>query len=366
MATYLTPEIYEALKYKKSPGGFTLEKVIQVGVDSPGHPWERASGVIAGDKESYEVFSLLFDKIIEDLHDHDSNSTQTRDIQTQGIERGDFDGKYVKSMRLTALRSLRGYRLPAACSRHERREIEHAVRLALCRLQGDFKGEYFAVADLTDSYKKRLSTRMLLPDPTAPVIACSGRARDWPDARGIFISSDKSFMVIVNETDHLQIVCLSKESHLLATFNKLCQGLSLLEEELQRNGEEIAWSDHLGYIVSDPANLGTGLDIKVRVKLRRLSVDNRLRYILKVLNLKRSRRGIHSVNIPKGEFYVYTTKTLGVTEVQMLQILIDGVDKLIQLEVALEKGEDIDDMLPESEDSRNKHLDCSAADFLAR
>ena len=50
----------------------------------------------------------------------------------------------------------------------------------------------------------------------------------------------------------------------------------------------------------------------------------------------------------------------------MLQILIDGVDKLIQLEVALEKGEDIDDMLPESEDSRNKHLDCSAADFLAR
>lgn len=68
------------------------------------------------------------------------------------------------------------------------------------------------------------------------------------------------------------MVCLSKEAHLIPTFKKLYRGLALLENELKRNGEEFVWNDHLGYIVSDPVNLGTGLDIRVRVKLRRLCV----------------------------------------------------------------------------------------------
>lgn len=65
---------------------------------------------------------------------------------------------------------------------------------------------------------------------------------------------------------------MSKESHLLAVFKKLYRGLALIEEELRRNGEEFIWSDHLGYIVSDPVNLGTALDVSVKVKLRRLSM----------------------------------------------------------------------------------------------
>lgn len=105
-------------------------------MDCPGKPWERLSGVIAGDKETYETFSILFDKIIEDLHGFGINGVHRKDISTQGIESGDFDGKYVKSTRLTVLRSLHGYRFPAACSRQERRGVEHALRLALCRMKG--------------------------------------------------------------------------------------------------------------------------------------------------------------------------------------------------------------------------------------
>jgi len=45
-----------------------------------------------------------------------------------------------------------------------------------------------------------------------------------------------------------------------------------MEEELNGNGEEFVWSNHLGYVVSDPINLGTALNVSVRVKLRRLSV----------------------------------------------------------------------------------------------
>ncbi len=39
MAKCLTPEIYAKLKDKKTKSGFTLEGVIQTGVDNPGHPF---------------------------------------------------------------------------------------------------------------------------------------------------------------------------------------------------------------------------------------------------------------------------------------------------------------------------------------
>lgn len=36
MAKYLTKEMYERLKEKVTPNGFTIDNVIQTGVDNPG------------------------------------------------------------------------------------------------------------------------------------------------------------------------------------------------------------------------------------------------------------------------------------------------------------------------------------------
>lgn len=49
----------------------------------------------------------------------------------------------------------------------------------------------------------------------------------------------------------------------------------------------------------------------------------------------------------------------------MLKVLIKGVRKLIQLEIVLERGEDIDEMLPKK-GYGHKQLDCSAADIVTR
>lgn len=35
-----------------------------------------------------------------------------------------------------------------------------------------------------------------------------GAYRDWPSGRGIFFNADKTFIVWVNEEDHLRIICL--------------------------------------------------------------------------------------------------------------------------------------------------------------
>uniref|UniRef100_H3C1M8 creatine kinase n=1 Tax=Tetraodon nigroviridis TaxID=99883 RepID=H3C1M8_TETNG len=68
MAKVLTSDLYERLRSKQTPSGFTLDDVIQTGVDNPGHPFIMTVGCVAGDEETYEVFKELLDPVISDRH----------------------------------------------------------------------------------------------------------------------------------------------------------------------------------------------------------------------------------------------------------------------------------------------------------
>lgn len=50
MSKCLTKDIYDRLSSLKTPSGFTLDKVIQTGVDNPGHPFIMTVGCVAGDE----------------------------------------------------------------------------------------------------------------------------------------------------------------------------------------------------------------------------------------------------------------------------------------------------------------------------
>ena len=65
MSKCLTREIYDRLSSRKTSSGYTLDKVIQTGVDNPGHPYIMTTvGCVAGDevKFSFFFFKLLKNK----------------------------------------------------------------------------------------------------------------------------------------------------------------------------------------------------------------------------------------------------------------------------------------------------------------
>uniref|UniRef100_A0A8C2YYS3 Creatine kinase, muscle a n=1 Tax=Cyclopterus lumpus TaxID=8103 RepID=A0A8C2YYS3_CYCLU len=68
MAKILTKELYGKIRDRQTPSGYTLDDVIQTGVDNPGHPFIMTVGCVAGDEESYEVFKELLDPVISDRH----------------------------------------------------------------------------------------------------------------------------------------------------------------------------------------------------------------------------------------------------------------------------------------------------------
>ncbi|KAG9341312.1 hypothetical protein JZ751_019416 [Albula glossodonta] len=312
MASQLTPAIYAKLCCKTTPNGFSLDEAIQTGVDNPGHPFIKTVGMVAGDEESYE------------------------------IRAGQFDDRYVLSSRVRTGRSIRGLSLPPACTRAERREVERVVVDALAGLKGELEGRYYGLSQMTEQEQQQLiDDHFLFDKPVSPLLTCAGMARDWPDARGIWHNNQKTFLVWVNEEDHTRVISMEKGGNMKRVFERFCKGLKEVERLIMDKGWEFMWNERLGYILTCPSNLGTGLRAGVHINLPHLGKDPRFPKILENLRLqKRGTGGVDTAAVGT-TFDISNLDRLGQSEVQLVQTVIDGVNYLIECEKKLEKGQDI-------------------------
>ncbi|XP_068169287.1 creatine kinase U-type, mitochondrial isoform X1 [Antennarius striatus] len=344
MSSNLTPALYAKLCDKTTPNGFTLDRAIQTGVDNPGHPFVKTSGIVAGDEESYEVFADLLDAVIKERHNgYDPRTmTHTTDLDASKLQSGQFDERYVLSSRVRTGRSIRGLSLPPACTRAERREVERVVVDALAGLKDDLAGRYYSLTLMTDAEQQQLiDDHFLFDKPVSPLLTCAGMARDWPDARGIWHNNEKTFLVWINEEDHTRVISMEKGGNMKRVFDRFCRGLKEVERLIYGKGWEFMWNERLGYILTCPSNLGTGLRAGVHVKLPQLSKDPRFSTILKNLRLqKRGTGGVDTAAVG-GVFDISNLDRLGQSEVQLVQVVVDGVNFLIECEKRLEKGQDI-------------------------
>ncbi|XP_053301200.1 creatine kinase B-type isoform X3 [Pleuronectes platessa] len=367
MAKVLTPELYASLRDKETPSGFTLDDVIQTGIDNPGHPFIMTVGCVAGDEETYEVFQDLMDPVIEerhggykpsDIHKTDLNFENLQvnrpgphpDTRSTSTDQGgdDLDPNYVLSSRVRTGRSIRGFCLPPHCSRGERRAIENLSIESLDVLDGELKGKYYALKNMTEEEQQQLiDDHFLFDKPVSPLLLASGMARDWPDGRGIWHNDNKSFLVWVNEEDHLRVISMEKGGNMREVFTRFCTGLTKIESLFKERGHEFMWNEHLGYVLTCPSNLGTGLRAGVHVKLPNLSKSDKFGEILTRLRLqKRGTGGVDTAAVG-GVFDISNADRLGFSEVELVQMVVDGVNLLVDMEKSLEAGDTIDDMIPE-------------------
>ncbi|XP_048378615.1 creatine kinase M-type [Stegostoma tigrinum] len=349
MAKALTLDIYKRLRDKETPSGFTLDDVIQTGVDNPGHPFIMTVGCVAGDEESYEVFRDLFDPVIEDRHGgYKPTDKHKTDLNHENLKGGDdLDSNYVLSSRVRTGRSIKGIALPPHCSRGERRLIEKLSVEALNSLIGEFKGKYYPLASMSDAEQQQLiDDHFLFDKPVSPLLLASGMARDWPDARGIWHNDDKTFLVWVNEEDHLRVISMQKGGNMKEVFRRFCVGLKKIEDIFVKAGRGFMWNEHLGYVLTCPSNLGTGLRGGVHVKIPHLCKHEKFGEILKRTRLQKRGTGGVDTEAVGSVYDISNADRLGFSEVEQVQMVVDGVKLMIEMEKRLEKGKSIDDLMP--------------------
>ncbi|XP_075431620.1 creatine kinase U-type, mitochondrial-like isoform X2 [Ascaphus truei] len=291
-----------------------------------------------------QVFADLFDPVIKERHNGYDPKTMKHptDLDASKIKAGFFDERFVLSSRVRTGRSIRGLSLPPACTRAERREVETLTADALSGLSGDLTGRYYRLSEMTDQEQQQLiDDHFLFDKPVSPLLTVSGMARDWPDARGIWHNNEKTFLIWINEEDHTRVISMEKGGNMKRVFERCCRGLKEVEKLIQEKGWEFMWNERLGYILTCPSNLGTGLRAGVHVKLPLLIKDARFPEILENLRLQKRGTGGVDTAVVGSTVDVSNLDRLGKSEVELVQLVIDGVNYLIDCEKRLEIGQDI-------------------------
>merc|ERR1712055_1043573 len=350
------PGLYDKLKTKNTKLGVTFGHCIKTGIDNKGHPMIKTVGAVAGDEESYTLFNKLFDPVISDRHNGyaaDAHHPTDLDVRKLSTTKIDPTGKYILTSRCRTGRSVRGTRLPPCTTFEERREVERVVVKGLLAMTGDLKGDYFPLNGsrsyaakpngMSHEEKEQLrAAGNLFQEPDSTLLLSSGCGRHWPDARGIFENDQQNLYVWVNEEDQMRIVSMEKGDNIKAIITRFAMATSTIQEVMQQEGHDFMHSDHLGWILTCPSNLGTGLRAGCMVKVPLFSARSDFKQVCGKMGLQtRGTGGVDSASTG-GTWDISNADRLGKSEVQLANIFIEGLAQIIKWEQALEAGKNID------------------------
>jgi len=192
----------------------------------------------------------------------------------------------------------------------------------------------------------------LFQEPDSTLLLASGMGRHWPDGRGVFQNKDSNLFVWVGEEDHLRIVSMQgsrekpteegkKIKDVTARFMRACDEV---QKVLKANDADFMHNEHLGWVLTCPSNLGTGLRAGTMVKLEKVSARDDWKALCAKMGLQaRGTGGVDSASTG-GTWDVSNADRIGKGEVDLVNVLIEGAAQLVKWEsmIADGKGDDAD------------------------
>merc|ERR1739848_153527 len=265
VAKYVTKPLWDKLSSAvTATSWFRLAQAIACAVEFD----NQHCGIYAGDWDSYKVFSEVFDPIIQEYHGISADSKHTSDMAVTKIK-GNIDGSApVHSTRIRVGRSIDGFGLSPGITKDQRLGVENLMKKAFANLTGDLAGTYFPLTGMSEKVRQQLVDDHFLFVSGDRNLIAAGMERDWPEGRGIFHNTDKTFLTWVNEEDQLRIISMQSGGDVRAVFDRLARGIKAVGDSVKaESGKDFQLSEKFGYIHSCPTNLGTGMRASVHVDL---------------------------------------------------------------------------------------------------
>jgi len=320
---YLSKTLYDKLKNRKTTSGYTLNHAIRSGIINP----DSDIGIYAGDAESYETFSELFNPIINDYHTFTQGKHHTRDLACSDLPALDPENKYIISTRIRVARNIDGFPFTTFISADQRYQVEQLILKVTNNLPKNLQGDYFRFKDILKSKTNSLKSNSF-PKRGDRFQEAAGVTRDFPDSRGVFLANNQKFMIWINEEDHLRIISMEPGSDLSGVFNRLSKAISILEKSLK-----FSFSKKYGFLTACPSNIGISMRASVHIKLPMLNKQKKALYKTVEQN-KLQIRGTsgEKSNIENAIFDISNKQRLGINENDCLAILSKGIKEIIMLE----------------------------------
>lgn len=315
------------LEKKVTKNGVNLDKILASGIVNK----DSKIGCYAGDAESYELFSPIFEHVLKEYH-HTMKNTARDHYSMANIKEGfSKDAKrLIKSTRIRFARNIASLPFPSSMSKEDRINFEDNIQGIIAGSNLLKSGKYHKIADMKNDEKERLiQEHLLFKDLKGDrFLDASGISNDYPIGRGIYITKDKSLIIWVNEEDHLRMISLKENSHIHKVFANLIK----LESELSKS-IKFAYSEKFGYLASCPTNIGTGMRASVLIKLEKLGKNEELlKKLAKSMKLDvRGSSGEHSES--SGYLFdISNSERFGKRPEELINNMIKGVNILVEID----------------------------------
>ncbi|CAF0798977.1 unnamed protein product [Adineta ricciae] len=247
---------------KKTRFNSSIYDCLQAALENP----DTTCGLYATDGDCYELFRCLFWPVIMDCHridlrnlvfEHDfGHLDHLEDLPSEVNEQ-------ILSIRLRLNRSIQNYPMIPKLTVEQLVEIEERFKDAFKHFDEDLRGKYCSLKDISDTEQIKLREKgILFQEPIDRYLESAGAYNHWPNGRGFYVNERENFIVWVNEEDHLSFISQSDNSKLSETYERLTRATDQINQlcEFQQH-------QRLGYLNLSPLNIGTALEITVRVRL---------------------------------------------------------------------------------------------------
>ena len=208
--------------------------------------------------------------------------------------------------------------------------MEEKVSSILNSLDGELKGKYYPLAGMDKATQQQLIDDHFLFKEGDRFLQAANACRFWPSGRGIYHNDAKTFLVWINEEDHLRIISMQKGADLKQVYERLIKAVNAIEAKLP-----FSRSERFGYLTFCPTNLGTTIRASVHIALPKLAANKaKLDEIAAKYELQvRGTRGEHTES-EGGVYDISNKRRLGITEEQAVLTMYNGIKELIELEKA--------------------------------
>ncbi|MGC6445215.1 MAG: protein arginine kinase [Rubripirellula sp.] len=227
----------------------------------------------------------------------------------------------VVSSRIRLARNLADFPFIKRCSDEDRVSIERTIRAKMENLSSWDDVHYYDLEQLPEIDRQFLVERQLV----------SREIAEADGARGVAVSSNEHFSVMVNEEDHLRIQVMHSGLDLLSGWKQINE----IDDELEAS---ILYAFHpeFGYLTSCPTNVGTGLRVSVMLHLPALVITRQIDKVFRSMQrINVTVRGLYGEGSQySGDFYQVSNQiTLGRSEMELVELIgSDVVPRIIEYE----------------------------------
>merc|ERR1712168_450601 len=352
VAKHVTKERWDKVKdIETKTCGFTIAKACACAIEFD----NQHCGIYAGDWDCYKDFSEIFDAIIQDYHGISPDAKHTSDMDVNKVTGNIDPAAPVHSTRIRVGRSIDGFGLSPGITKQQRIDVEKLMSSALGSLTGDLAGTYYPLTGMDEKVRQQLVDDHFLFVSGDRNLIVAGMERDWPEGRGIFRNEAKTFLLWVNEEDQMRIISMEKGGDVNSVFKRLANGINAVEKSVKgESGRGFQISSKFGYLHSCPSNLGTGMRASVHIDLPGWTKEgvDKLKKRCEELNVQpRGTRG-ESGGQTGCTYDISNKHRLGYTEVELVQCMIDSVNKLYEEDLKFQEKHSRASAFPEI---RSKH-----------